>query len=59
MFLSVDGGSSQILHQHLLGGLPSSIKKSLACLPVQIGMHVLNARTHISKAPDIRVIMGL
>jgi hypothetical protein len=37
----------------------SSIKKSLASLPVQLGMHVSNTRTHVSKASDIRAIMGL
>jgi hypothetical protein len=37
----------------------ASIKKGLAVLPVQLGTHVSNARTHVSKALDIRVIMGL
>jgi hypothetical protein len=32
-------------------------KKSLACLPMQLGSHVPNARTHVSKAHDIRAIM--
>jgi hypothetical protein len=41
------------------GPLASSIKKSLAVLPVRLGTHVPNARTHISKAPDFRAIMGL
>jgi hypothetical protein len=37
----------------------SSIKKRLAGLPVQLGLHVLNARAHVSKVPDVRAIMGL
>jgi hypothetical protein len=37
----------------------SSIKKSLADLPVQLGTHVPNARAHVSKMPGVRVIMGL
>jgi hypothetical protein len=37
----------------------SSIKKSLADLAVQLGPHVPNACAHISKAPDVRAIMGL
>jgi hypothetical protein len=37
----------------------SSIKKDLAVLPVQLGTHVPNAHTHVSKALDIRAIMGL
>jgi hypothetical protein len=36
-----------------------SIKKSLAGLSVQLGSHVPNAHTHISKVSNIRVIMGL
>jgi hypothetical protein len=36
-----------------------SIKESLADLPVQLGIHVSNARAHISKAPHIRAIMHL
>jgi uncharacterized heparinase superfamily protein len=41
------------------GSRASTIKKSLAGLPVQLGLHVLNVCAHVSKAPDIRVIMGL
>jgi hypothetical protein len=41
------------------GSRASSIKKSLACLPVQLGLHVPNAHAHVSKAPDVRAIMGL
>jgi hypothetical protein len=37
----------------------SDIKKSLAGHLVQLGSHVPNARVHVSKAPDVRVIMGL
>jgi hypothetical protein len=36
-----------------------SIKKSLIVLPVQLGMHVPNVYAHVSKAPDIRVIIDL
>jgi hypothetical protein len=39
------------------GPWASNIKKSLACLPMQLGSHVPNARTHVSKAHDIRAIM--
>jgi hypothetical protein len=59
-------------HTSLLGGLrattrpavpygprASSIKKSLAGLPVQLDLHVHNARTHVFKAPDVRAIMCL
>jgi hypothetical protein len=28
-------------------------------MPVQLDMHVPNARTHISKTPDVRAIMSL
>jgi hypothetical protein len=28
-------------------------------MPVQLGMHVLNARAHVFKVPHIRVIMCL
>jgi hypothetical protein len=41
------------------GPQTSSIKKSLVCLPVQLGTYVPNACAHISKAPDVRAIMGL
>jgi hypothetical protein len=41
------------------GPRASNIKKNLAGLPVQLGSHVLNARTHVFKALDVRVIMGL
>jgi hypothetical protein len=41
------------------GPRASSIKKSLAGQPVQLGTHVLNARVHIFKAPHIRAIMRL
>jgi hypothetical protein len=37
----------------------SSIKKSLAGLPVQLCTHVLNARVHVFKAPHVRAIMRL
>jgi hypothetical protein len=43
----------------LCGPWASSIQKSLAGLPVQLGQHVPNARAHISKALDIKAIMGL
>jgi hypothetical protein len=41
------------------GTRASNIKKSLAGLHVQLGMHVPNARAHVSKEPDVRVIMDL
>jgi hypothetical protein len=34
-------------------------KENLAGLSVQLGTHVLNARAHVSKAPDVRAIIGL
>jgi hypothetical protein len=37
----------------------SSMKKSLAGLPVQKSSRVPNTRVHISKASDIKAIMGL
>jgi hypothetical protein len=37
----------------------SNIKESLAGLPVRLDPHVPNARAHVSKAPDVRAIMGL
>jgi hypothetical protein len=41
------------------GPRASSIKKSLAVLPVQLGTHVPNARVQVFKPPDIRTIMDL
>jgi hypothetical protein len=41
------------------GPRDSSIKKSLADLPVQLGTHAPNAHAHVSKVPHIRVIMRL
>jgi hypothetical protein len=41
------------------GPRASSIKKSLADLPVQLASHVPNARTHVSKVLDVKAIMGL
>jgi hypothetical protein len=37
----------------------TSIKKSLAGLPVRLDPRVLNARAHVSKVPDVRAIMEL
>jgi hypothetical protein len=37
----------------------SSIKKSLADVPVHLGMHIPNTRTHVSKAPHVRAIIRL
>jgi hypothetical protein len=37
----------------------SDTKKRLAGLPVQLGSYVPNAHAHISKAPDVKPIMGL
>jgi hypothetical protein len=41
------------------GPWASSIKKSLAVIPMQLGTYVPNARAQVFKALDIRVIMGL
>jgi hypothetical protein len=41
------------------GPRASNIKKSLASLSMQSGSYVLNARAHVSKVPNIRVIMGM
>jgi hypothetical protein len=41
------------------GSRASGIKKSLADLPMQLGLHVPNARVHVSKAPNDRAIIGL
>jgi hypothetical protein len=41
------------------GSWVSSKKKILAGLPVRQGSPVPNARSHVSKAPDISVIMGM
>jgi hypothetical protein len=43
----------------LYGSRASSIKKSLAGLPVQSGTPVPNARAHVSKVPHVRAIMRL
>jgi hypothetical protein len=37
----------------------SSIKKSLASLPVQLGTHVLNSHMHVFMALDVKATMGL
>jgi hypothetical protein len=41
------------------GSWASNIKKSLTGLPMQQGSQILNARSHISKAPNVKAIMGL
>jgi hypothetical protein len=41
------------------GPWTSSIKKSLAGMSAQLGTHVPNPRVHVSKAYDIRAIMGM
>jgi hypothetical protein len=41
------------------GPWASNIKESLADLPVRLDPHVPNARAHVSKAPDVKAIMGL
>jgi hypothetical protein len=43
----------------LCGPWASSIKKSLACLPVQLGTYVPNVCMHVFKAPNIKAIMCL
>jgi hypothetical protein len=37
----------------------TDIKKSLVGLPVNLGPHVPNARAHVSKTPNVRVIISL
>jgi hypothetical protein len=37
----------------------TSVKKRLACLPIQHGSSILNTHTHVFKASDVRAIMGL
>jgi hypothetical protein len=52
--------SSAAMHPMVPCGLrASSIKKSLAGQPVQLGSHVSIAHTHVSMAPHTRAIMGL
>jgi hypothetical protein len=41
------------------GPWASSMKKSLVCLPVQQDSPVLNARSNVSKAPNVGAIMDL
>jgi hypothetical protein len=42
----------------LVGHVPK-VKKYLASLPMQLGLRVSMAHTHVPKAPDARAIMGL
>jgi hypothetical protein len=50
-------GSDAVMYRVTPCGLRvSSIKKILL---VQLGTHVPNVHAHVSKAPDIRAIMGL
>jgi hypothetical protein len=57
---SLSGGlRATTCHAVPCGPRASNIKKSLTSLPVQLGSHVPNARTHICKTPDANVIMGL
>jgi hypothetical protein len=58
--LSIEVGfGAAMCHMTPCGSWASSIKKSLAGLPVQLGTHVFNAHVHIFKASDIMVIMDL
>jgi hypothetical protein len=41
------------------GPRAASIKKSLAGLPMQLGLRVTEARAHVSKTHGIRAFMGL
>jgi hypothetical protein len=54
-----EGSGAVTCHTVSCGPHASNIKKSLACLPVQLNTHVFNTRTHIFKTSDIRAIMGL
>jgi hypothetical protein len=53
------GSSATMCPTGPYGPRASSIKKSLAGLPVQLDMHVPNAHTHVFKAPHVRAIMLL
>jgi hypothetical protein len=57
--VSYDSGATTACPMVFYGLRASSIKKSLACPPMQLGMHVPIARTPVSKAPDVSAIMGL
>jgi hypothetical protein len=46
-------------HEVPCGPRASNIKKNLAGLPVRLSTCVPNARTHVSKALDVRAIIGL
>jgi hypothetical protein len=41
------------------GSRATNIKKNLASMPTQLGSHVSKSRTHVSKAHDVRSIIGL
>jgi hypothetical protein len=58
--LSTEVGSDTITcPRDPCGPRVSSIKKRLADLPAQLGMHVPNERVHVSKVPHVRVIVHL
>jgi hypothetical protein len=53
-------GSSTITNPTVPCGLQaSSIKKNLAGMSMQLGSRVFKTRTYVSKASDVKVIMGL
>jgi hypothetical protein len=54
-----DSGVATACHTVSCGLRDQSIKKSLAGLFVQLGLHVPNAHAHVFKAPEVNVIMGL
>jgi hypothetical protein len=57
---SLQGGLLAAMHPVVPYGLQvSNIKEILADLLVQLGSHVPKKRVHVSKAPDVRAIMGL
>jgi hypothetical protein len=57
---SLQGGLLAATHPVVPYGLQvSNIKEILADLPVQLGSHVPKKCAHVSKAPDVRAIMGL
>jgi hypothetical protein len=54
-----EGSGAITRHVAPCGPHASNIKKSLAGLPVWLGTHIPNARMYVSKAPDVRAIIGL
>jgi hypothetical protein len=59
LLLYREGSDAITCHVVPCGPQASSIKKSLADLPMQLGSHVFKAQTQVSNAANVRVIMGL